>query len=79
MATKKKPKSAPQGNQQENILHSIEAQWKSITENTPDIILLLDKSLRIEFVNHPIPGMTEEKMLESYRKVILEVLANKFK
>ena len=63
MATKKKPKSAPQGNQQDNILQSIEAQWKSIIENTPDHILTLDKSLRIEFANHPSPGLTLKELI----------------
>ena len=42
-----------------------EARFRSIAENSPDHILLLDKDLVIRYVNHASPGMTIEQLIGS--------------
>ena len=47
---------------QQRLIES-EARWRSLTEHSPDHIIMLDKSLRIEFANAAAPGLTVEQIL----------------
>lgn len=49
--------------QAEEALRDGEARWRSVTENSPDHVILLDTDLRIEFVNYPSPGLTVEELI----------------
>jgi PAS domain S-box-containing protein len=49
-------------NLRERLLSS-EEQWRSITENSPDHIVTLDKDLRIQFVNYSSPGLDKEDLI----------------
>ena len=40
-----------------------ESRFRSIAENSPDHILLLDKNLIIRYVNYPSPGLTIDQLL----------------
>jgi PAS domain S-box-containing protein len=40
-----------------------EARWRSVTENSPDHVILLDTDLRIQFVNYASPGLTVEELV----------------
>jgi PAS domain S-box-containing protein len=39
-----------------------EARWRSLVENAPDTILIVDKELRLQFVNRLPPGTTLEQV-----------------
>jgi PAS domain S-box-containing protein len=47
----------------EEALRESEERWRSVTESSPDHVILLDKDLRIQFVNYPSPGLTVEELL----------------
>lgn len=47
----------------EAALRESEARWRSLTERSPDHVILLDTELRIEFLNYPSPGLTIEELL----------------
>ena len=47
----------------EEALRESEARWRSVTENSPDHVVLLDANLRIQFVNYASPGLTQEELL----------------
>jgi PAS domain S-box-containing protein len=49
--------------QAEAALQRSEARWRSVAQNSPDHVLLLDTELRIEFVNYPSPGLTIEELM----------------
>jgi len=49
--------------QAEELLRESEARWRSVTENSPDHVMLLDCDLNIEFVNYPSPGLTIDELL----------------
>lgn len=49
--------------QAEEALLESEARWRSVTENSPDHVILLDRDLRIQFVNRASPGLTQEELL----------------
>ena len=49
--------------QAEEALREGEARWRSVTENSPDHVILLDTDLRIRFVNYTSPGLTREDLL----------------
>ncbi len=40
-----------------------EARWRSLTENSPDHILTLNRELNIEFANYASPGLTVEELI----------------
>ncbi len=39
-------------------LRDSEEKWRSLTENSRDYIVLLDKNYSIQFINHDVPGFT---------------------
>jgi PAS domain S-box-containing protein len=47
----------------EEALLDSEAKWRSITENSPDNIMLLDPDANILFINHTVPDMTGEQVI----------------
>jgi PAS domain S-box-containing protein len=47
----------------EEALHDSEAKWRSITENSPDNIMLLDPDANILFINHTVPDLTREQVI----------------
>jgi PAS domain S-box-containing protein len=49
--------------QVEGALREGEARWRSVTENSPDHVILLDTDLRIRFVNYTSPGLTMEDLM----------------
>jgi PAS domain S-box-containing protein len=49
--------------QAEEALRESEARWRSVTQNSPDHVILLDADLGIQFVNYPSPGLTTEELL----------------
>lgn len=44
-------------------LQASEANWRSLTENAPDIIITADREGTILFVNHTIPGLAPEEVV----------------
>jgi PAS domain S-box-containing protein len=60
-------------------LRESEERWRSLTEYSPDYIMLLDRGARILFVNHTLPEISREQVigvsfhdfaLEEYRPVV---------
>jgi len=49
--------------QAEVALRESEARWRSVTENSPDHVILLDTDLNIQFVNYASPGLTVEELI----------------
>lgn len=49
--------------QAEAALRESEEKWRSITEYSPDHILLLDKDANILFINHTLPGLVKEEVI----------------
>ena len=49
--------------QAEEALRESEARWRSVADNSPDHVLLLDVDLRIEYANHASPGRTVEEVI----------------
>ncbi len=47
----------------EKALLESESKWRSITENSPDRIMLLDRDANILFINHTIPGLSREQVI----------------
>lgn len=47
----------------ESELRESENRWRSLVENSPDHIMILDKELYIRYVNFAAPGLTVEKIL----------------
>lgn len=44
-------------------LKESEEKWRSITENSPDHIMLLDKEARILFINRPVSDLSKEDVI----------------
>jgi len=40
-----------------------EEKWRSLTEYSPDHVMLLDRETRILFINHTVPGLTREQVI----------------
>ncbi len=52
-------------------LRASESLWRSLTENSPDHIMQLDRKARIQFQNHAMPGWIDEDAIgESVYKFI---------
>lgn len=47
----------------ERSLQASEMRWRSLTENSEDVIIELDSNHLVSFLNHPLPGMTRESMI----------------
>ncbi len=47
----------------EEELRDSEEKWRSLTENSPDFILLLDTNLIVRFINYMLPGLEKEDFL----------------
>jgi PAS domain S-box-containing protein len=47
----------------EDAVRESEERWRSVTESSPDHVILLDRDLRIQFVNYASPGLTIEELL----------------
>jgi len=47
----------------EQALYESEANWRSLTETSPDHILMLDAGLRIQFANYASPGLTVDDLI----------------
>jgi PAS domain S-box-containing protein len=47
----------------EEALRESEARWRSVTENSPDYVMILDADLNIQFANYPSPGLTVEELI----------------
>ncbi|MCJ7733009.1 MAG: PAS domain-containing protein, partial [Anaerolineales bacterium] len=39
------------------------SSWYDVIESSPDHILILDPDLKIQYVNHPSPGLTIEELV----------------
>ena len=50
---------------QEQALRDSESRWRSIAENTPDFIIHTDTEGKIQFINHVMPGVDENKVFGS--------------
>ena len=55
----------------EAALQESEEKWRSLTEYSPDHIMLLDTDLTIQFINHTVPDLTKEQVIG---KVILDFM-----
>jgi PAS domain S-box-containing protein len=49
--------------QAEQALRESEARWRSVTETSPDHVMLLDRDLVIQFVNRASPGLTVDELI----------------
>ncbi len=49
----------------EQELRDSEERWRSLVENAPDVILLMDRQGRIQFVNHTAQGYSEAEVVGS--------------
>jgi len=47
----------------ENALRQSEENWRSVTENSPDHIMLLDRDAKIEFINHTVPDLDRDEVV----------------
>ncbi len=47
----------------EESLKKSEEKWRSLGENAPNIIMLVDRDMRIEFINHVVPGLAIEDVI----------------
>ncbi|WP_455206062.1 ATP-binding protein [Kaarinaea lacus] len=59
----------------ESDLRKSEEKWRSITQYSPDHIMLLDRDGKILFINHAIPGLTVDKMVDH---PVFEFVPNRF-
>jgi len=49
--------------QEEEKLRLSEGKWKSLTENSPDHIMLLNLDYIIQFINHTVPDLTKAQVI----------------
>ncbi|MFN2290684.1 MAG: PAS domain S-box protein [Anaerolineae bacterium] len=49
--------------QMEQALRESEASWRSLTQTSPDHILMLDTDLKIQFANFASPGLTLDELI----------------
>lgn len=60
----------------EQELIDSEERWRSLTQNSPDHILILNAALRIEYANFASPGLTVDELIG---KSLLDYIDNPFK
>jgi len=48
-----------------NSLRESESQWRGLSENSPDHVLLLGRDLKIRYANYSSPGLTVEDLIGS--------------
>ncbi|MBN2608486.1 MAG: PAS domain S-box protein [Candidatus Fermentibacteraceae bacterium] len=48
-------------NAEEAILESEEV-WRSMADNTPAFITIVDRDLVVSYINHPVPGLSKEEV-----------------
>jgi two-component system nitrate/nitrite sensor histidine kinase NarX len=46
----------------EEALRESEVRWRSVAQNSPDHVIILDTDLRIEFLNRAAPGLTVKEV-----------------
>jgi PAS domain S-box-containing protein len=75
----------------EEALRESESKWRSLVENSPDYILVLNKDLTVEYVNYGIPGLIspdkligssillflDEQQRPDVRKILEQVIESK--
>jgi PAS domain S-box-containing protein len=49
--------------QAEQALRESEGRWRSLTETSPDNVLMLDTDLKIQFANYASPGLTVDELI----------------
>lgn len=49
--------------QAEAALRESEARWRSLTERSPDHVILLDTDLNVQFLNYPSPGLSVDELI----------------
>ncbi|MAG93772.1 MAG: hypothetical protein CMJ48_08495 [Planctomycetaceae bacterium] len=49
--------------QAEEALHVSEEHWRSLTEYSPDHIMLIDEELKIQYINRPVSGLTVDDVI----------------
>jgi len=49
--------------QLQDALRKSEENWRSLTKNSPDHIMLLDLDYNIQFINHTVPDLTIEEVI----------------
>ena len=47
----------------ERALRESEEKWRSLTENSPEHIMLMDLDYNIKFINHTVPDLTKEEVI----------------
>ncbi len=62
-------------------LRKYEEYWRSITEDSPEYIIILDTDYTIRFINHSVPDLTEKEVIgkpyldfipPDYHKIVLD-------
>ncbi|HJP20868.1 MAG TPA: PAS domain S-box protein, partial [Alphaproteobacteria bacterium] len=46
----------------EMALEDSEVRWRSLAEESPDHVILIDTNFEIQFINHTMPGLTPEQV-----------------
>jgi len=49
--------------QAEMALHESESRWRSLTQNSPDHIIMIDPEETIRYINHTVPDLTPEDVV----------------
>ncbi|MHC4915179.1 MAG: PAS domain S-box protein [Planctomycetota bacterium] len=71
----------------EAALRESEEKWRSLAQNAPNIVIVVDRDNRIQFINHTVPGFTEEEVLgksqldyiqPEYREVVSSAIEHVF-
>ena len=55
-----------QAKRAEKQLQESEARWRALTEESPDLLMLLDTDLQLEYASAPLPGWTMDEMAGTF-------------